>query len=288
VDRISGQRGGLGTWASPHLVPARESHGGGIPIPPLEMRRLVGREDVADFDNSSRGLVYPYLAPQLYESVFDFGCGCGRTARKLMQQIPRPKRYRGVDLHRGMVEWCRTNLEPLAPGFEFVHHDVFHASFNPGEKPMTLPLPASDESFSLVEAASVFTHLTQSQAEHYLHEAARILRPTGVLHSTWFLFDRADFPMLTELQNALYTNEFDLSSAVLFDRTWVRQKAREAGLAIVHAIPPEVRNFQWYVLMTPLRPGIEEATFPADTAPLGVIPPPEMPANASRIGLNVK
>jgi ubiquinone/menaquinone biosynthesis C-methylase UbiE len=217
--------------------------------------------------------------------VLDFGCGCGRTARQLIQQIPRPTRYLGIDLHRGMIEWCRVHLEAYAPSFEFIHHDVFNVSFNPGDKPMVLPFPAEDRSFSLVEANSVFTHLTQSQTEHYLHESARVLRPGGVLHATWFLFDKSDLPMLADEQNAIYTNEFDLSSAVLYDREWLRRTARAAGLVISGVIPPVVRNFHWYVVMTPQRPDVEEVPFPADTAPRGSVVPPSVPAGASEIGL---
>jgi SAM-dependent methyltransferase len=257
-----------------------------LPVPPREMRALVGTEDLRLFDNPSHALVYPYLSHDTFDAVFDFGCGCGRIARQLIQQIPQPRRYLGIDLHRGMVEWCHRNLTPRAPGFEFVHHDVFHVSLNPGAgKPMTLPFPAPDRSFSLVEATSVFTHLVQSQAGYYLREVARILRNTGILHSTWFLFDKSEYPMLSDVQNALYTNEYDLSAAVLFDRQWVRQTAREAGLTIIDVIPPEIRNFQWRVLMTPTRVGAEEVPFPIDAAPPGAMPGQPMPSNASRIGL---
>src|SRR5437016_14083456 len=86
-----------------------------LPLPPLEMRQLVGLTDEAEFDNPSGGLVFPYLSAEQYASVFDFGCGCGRIARQLIQQQPRPERYMGIDLHLGMIEWCRRNLEPTAP-----------------------------------------------------------------------------------------------------------------------------------------------------------------------------
>jgi SAM-dependent methyltransferase len=258
-----------------------------LPLPPLEMRQLVGPVDPALFDNPSAGLVYPDLPASAYERVLDFGCGCGRIARQLIQQRPRPQRYLGIDLHRGMIEWCRANLAPAAAGFEFVHHDVFQPSFNPGaEKPPTLPFPAEDQAFTLIEATSVFTHLTQSAAVHYLSEAARVLEPSGLLHATWFLFDKGEYPMLTEVQNALYTNEYDLSSAVIFDRGWVRRTAAEAGLTIVAVQPPAIRNFHWRVIMQPSRDGLEEAEFPPDAAPTGASPPPAMPADPNRIGLS--
>jgi SAM-dependent methyltransferase len=258
-----------------------------LPLPPLEMRQLVGPVDPALFDNPSGGLVYPYLPASAYERVLDFGCGCGRIARQLIQQRPRPQRYLGIDLHRGMIEWCRANLAPAADGFEFVHHDVVQPSFNPGaEKPATLPFPAEDHAFTLIEATSVFTHLTQSAAVHYLSEVARVLEPGGFLHATWFLFRKDEYPMLTEVQNALYTNEYDLSSAVIFDRDWVRSTAAEAGLTIVEVLPPAIRNFHWRVIMQPSRAGLEEGEFPPDEAPAGAAPPPAMPTEPSRVGVH--
>lgn len=257
-----------------------------LPIPLLEMRKLVGPIDPAAFDNPAGTLVYPHLDAAVYESVFDFGCGCGRVARQLIQQRPRPQRYVGVDLHRGMIEWCRRNLQPAAPGFEFHHHDVFNYHFNPDRsKPDVLPFPVEDESFTLVNAFSVFTHLTERQAEHYLAEVARILRPEGVLHSTWFLMDKREFPMLQEHTNALYVSPVDPSAAVIFDREWLRARARDAGLGIVSVTPPRIRGYQWVIVMAPARAGLAEAEIPPDLGELDTVELPDMPANASMIGL---
>src|SRR5262245_31456826 len=90
------------------------------PMPPRELRRIVGPTEPEAFDNP-RGepLFAPAgLPPDAYDVVFDFGCGCGRLARQLLQQKPRPRRYVGVDAHRGMVEWCQQNLSPVDPAFQ--------------------------------------------------------------------------------------------------------------------------------------------------------------------------
>src|SRR5262249_22035036 len=142
-----------------------------------------------------------------YETVFDFGCGCGRLARQLLQQVPCPRKYVGIDLHLGMIKWCQANLQTRTTGFEFVHHDVHEIGFNPGEnKARMLPFPAQDKSFKLVVGWSVFTHLLEDQAGYYLKEVARILHPTGIFVSTWFLFDKRYFPMMQDFQNALFVN----------------------------------------------------------------------------------
>jgi len=244
-----------------------------LPMPPLEMRRLVGPFDEQSYDNPTGALVYPWLRVESYDRVFDFGCGCGRVARQLLMQKPNPKLYVGIDLNAEMIRWCNDNLHPVAPHFNFHHHDVFNVNYNPDRtRPLTAPFPARDAQFTLVNALSVFTHLTESQAEYYLRECARGLDPRGVLHASWFLFDKADHPMMSEDSNALYVSYVDPSAAVIFDRQWVRNTARELGLRIFQVIPPGIRGYQWLVLMTP-RTDVPEVELPPDTAPRGVVKP---------------
>lgn len=250
-----------------------------IPIPPYGMRQFVGPTDPKLFDNPTGRLVFPYVPAEAYEQFFDFGCGCGRIARQLIQQRQPPSRYVGIDLHRGMIEWCKANLQPFAPRFEFYHHDVVNVGFNPGaEKAPFLPFPVEDDQFTLVNAWSVFTHLVEPAARHYFAEVARVLRkPDGIFHSTWFLFDKTDYPMMQEFQNALYINEIDPTNAVIFDKAWVRTMANEVGLTITWVKPPSVRGFQWVMLMRPTGDGIEEVEFPEDKAPAGIMRPPVRP-----------
>ncbi|HEY4900953.1 MAG TPA: class I SAM-dependent methyltransferase [Terriglobales bacterium] len=245
-----------------------------LPFPPLEMRELVGPTELAAFDNPNRRIIYDYLEPEVYETVFDFGCGCGRVARQLILQRPSPQKYVGLDLHAGMIRWCQRNLQPIAPHFTFLHHDVLNVRFNPGsEKPRVAPFPVVDAQFKLVNVLSVFTHLTEDQAAHYLGECARILHPEGVLHASWFFFDKEDYPMLQEHTNALYVSYVDPSAAVIFARTWVRNTARQFGLRFCKIVPPQVRGHQWAVVMTK-RTDLGEVDFPPDEAPRGVARPP--------------
>lgn len=120
-----------------------------------------------------------FNAPEAnYRPYLDFGCGCGRSARHLALQHPRPQRYVGIDLHRGMVAWCQRELQSRIEGFRFEHHAVFSPCLNPDRTlPWIAPFPVEDGSISLIEATSVFTHLIEGQAEYYLDEVARVLTP---------------------------------------------------------------------------------------------------------------
>jgi SAM-dependent methyltransferase len=251
-----------------------------LPLPPLALRQLVGDAEECSYDNPA-GAPLLGLPPEAYDFVFDFGCGCGRLARRLIQQNPRPRRYVGIDLHRGSIEWCRDNLAPHAPGFEFDHHDVINKFLNPHGRADLLPFPVPGRGVSLMLAWSVFTHLNQAAAEFYLQEAARVLRPGGVLMSTWFLFDKSDFPMMQEFQNALFINETDWTNAVIFDRAWLRATAGKAGLCLQRIVPPGIRGYQWQIAIVSRGPDSVDAEFPPDEAPRASLPPPMFPGAPS-------
>ena len=253
-----------------------------MPLPPPSLRDLVGGLGPEAYESPRGAPIFETLPRHAYESVFDLGCGCGRVARQLMLQGRRyrPSSYLGIDLHRGMIEWCQLNLAPHASAFRFEHHDVFSPGLNPQGTNRVLPLPADDDRFSLFIAVSVFTHMVQDQAEHYLREASRVVRPGGYLWTTWFLFDKSDFPMMHDFQNALFINDSDPSNAVIFDRGWLRNASRDTGLTITRVSPPEIRGFQWSIEMRPDAAGEQEVELPADTAPIGRRPPPLMPSGA--------
>lgn len=253
-----------------------------LPFPAQEMRALVGPTDVASFDNPSGDPIFDDCDTTV--EIFDFGCGCGRLARQLVQQRKQPKRYVGVDLHRGMIEWCRANLTPVAPQFRFEHHDVYNAGFNPRSKYRTAPFPVGTGEFGLIIAHSVFTHVTESSVMHYLRECARILRPQGVLRSTWFLFDKRYFPMMQDFQNALYINEEDLTNAVIYDREWLVRATQAVGLVITEATAPTVRGFHWQLLLQPIAAGVRAVELGTDLAPFGSAPPPVPVTDPSKVG----
>jgi ubiquinone/menaquinone biosynthesis C-methylase UbiE len=236
-----------------------------LPLPPLELRYRVGPTDPADYDNPDGSPILGTfgLPVEAYDAVFDFGCGCGRQARQLLQQNPRPRRYVGIDLQQGSIEWCQQNLAPVDSGYQFVHHDVYSPWYAPENSlQLSRPFPVEDASFSLLIATSVFTHLTMRQAEYYLSEVARVLTPQGIAYTTWLFFDRASFSFADVY--CLYTSEVDFGQAVLFDREWFLATVRRLGLAVRMTVPPQFAGHQWVVLLVKRTPGI------VDEFPLGM------------------
>ena len=239
------------------------------------MRQLVGPTDSDAFRNINGHNIDPDLAPKTYQNVVDIGSGCGRLARRMILQRDKPDNYLGIDIHMGMVEWCQANLTPAAPNFKFMHHNAFSLGLNPKglAHPKSLPLAIPDNTASLVIAWSLFTHLLESHIYDYLSEIRRILCDGGLLLSTWFLFDKVNYPMMQQTQNALYINDIDPTNATIFDRQWLLNTADQIGLVATRVIPPRIRGFQWMIEFS-LSDGRQHVLFPQDDAPTGSQPPP--------------
>ena len=97
------------------------------------------------------------------ESVLDFGCGCGRVARYLPPA--GVEEVHGCDYNPELVDWCNSNLP-------FMRAEV---------NGIAPPTPYPDESFELVYALSVLTHLDEPLQQRWISELRRLLRPDGVL-----------------------------------------------------------------------------------------------------------
>lgn len=216
-----------------------------LPLPPLELRHLVGPTDPEEFDGPVARALLEALPTRAFEHVLDYGCGCGRLARQLLRLPAPPVRYLGVDVHKGMIAWCQEHITARAPQFQFRHHDVFQEFMNPDGGFEQVPFALDRGAASLVLAWSVFTHLLQADAEFYLREIARVLRDDGLAITTWFLFDKSGFPMMHDFQNALYVSDFDPTNAVIFDRRWLEGAIAAAGLTIASLTAPSIPGHQW-------------------------------------------
>jgi SAM-dependent methyltransferase len=144
----------------------------GIAVPPADLRGIVGgAEAVAEWLSGGaqdagliRAMVERDHGPMsAMTSVLDFGCGCGRVAR-WWGDLAGPHVF-GSDYDPAMTAWCQANLPWMT------------VSTN-GPEP---PLPFDPDSFDLVYAISLFTHLTVSAQAAWMSDVARVLKPGGVV-----------------------------------------------------------------------------------------------------------
>lgn len=144
------------------------------PIPPAGLRTRVGGASRREFTAVGREGAAAILRAfdrvrdpsRSYPNWLDFGCGCGRVAR-WMQGARPVVGLTGVDVDAAQVRWAQRHL----PG-EF-------AVMRPSP-----PLGFAPESFDVVYAISIFTHLDEREQFAWLGEFLRILRPGGLLIAT--------------------------------------------------------------------------------------------------------
>ena len=103
------------------------------------------------------------INPRTIGSVYELGCGTARLLRQF--RCIEGVKLVGSDVNPEMIEWCRKNL----PDIEFHHNEL--------SPPLTF---AEDNSFDLMLASSVFTHIPLETQGLWLAEMQRILRPGGI------------------------------------------------------------------------------------------------------------
>jgi SAM-dependent methyltransferase len=169
------------------LRPTRRLAVDGPPLPPRRlMVRVAGTGDADWFLRSGRA-GYDAIAAHApiadLTSVLDFGCGCGRVTRWWGEFDGT---VAGSDVSGSAIEWCRANL-PFGR-FE--------------QNALAPPLVFENESFDLVYALSVFTHLTADLQLAWRDELRRLLRPGGRLLVT--THGRSYVPRLADDERARF------------------------------------------------------------------------------------
>ena len=165
---------GLGTEHVAEIVP---------PIAGAVVRGSVGSPSMAGYLVSSDAwqiLLSKFLKPN--SQVLDIGCGCGKMAQSLAHH-PYIKKFIGFDVIKSNIDFCNQVLAPrIGPKFEFHRFDVYSEYYNPQGtlKASELVFPADDGSIDLAFGCSLFTHLLEPDAKHYLREVRRVLSPSGV------------------------------------------------------------------------------------------------------------
>lgn len=211
----------------------------GFAVPPLRLVRLATGTSSLAWSFQSGALAAEGISEVLekngisirdFQSILDFGCGCGRVVR---HWAGLEAKVHGCDYNRNAVKWCRRNLR-------FARFEV--NALHP-------PLPYRDEQFDLVYALSVFTHLPEPLLLPWMRELARVLRIGGFLivttHGTAYVGDltiaeqnqfHSGRPVVKN-ENAAGTNR----CGVYFSEEYLRN-GFAGGFRVVEFIPQGARG----------------------------------------------
>jgi SAM-dependent methyltransferase len=150
----------------------------GVRLPPPKhlQQRVVGSYN-GDFIRSGFTSVVPQLRRVLatvdrqlndFDSILDFGCGCGRALNALHVLVPNAALF-GTDIDGEAIGWLNDNWPDVAS------YSV---------SPPTPPMPHPDACFDFVFGISVMTHLPEDLHLKWLEELARVTRPGGYVMLT--------------------------------------------------------------------------------------------------------
>jgi len=148
--------------------------------PDLDWFRLSAAMAIEDIDDalSSTG-----RRLEDFQSIYDFGCGCGRLTLPLADRLGAG-RLSASDSDAEAIAWLRERL----------------ASARVTRNPPLPPLGHGEGEFDLIVGWSVFTHLPEDYQDAWLEELDRVLAPGGIM-----------------LQTVSGPTSFDVSGAALDD-----------------------------------------------------------------------
>jgi len=218
-------------------------------VPPRR-RQFVGHSDFVETGDEFLGHLQQLAGLQPGDRVLDVGCGIGRVARPLARVLDAQAggSYDGFDVNRDGIGWCRRRYK-RQQHFSFKVADLFNARYNPGgaHTATDYRFPYDSGSFDLVLCTSVLTHLLEDEADHYVAEMARCLKPGGRLLATFFLLNdtsralieqgTAHFPFLDPGEHVAVLDEAMPEEAVAYADEWVFATLRRHGLTLTGLHP---------------------------------------------------
>jgi len=182
----------------------------------LALAQCIGALTMETFVSQGDGHVsvlrYHGLADGM--SIYDLGCGCGRTAQSLHRQGWQG-RYTGADIVAELLDELRLRC----PGYETILN-------------VTPTIVAPDASLDIVFHWSVFTHLYPGEAYLYTLDAFRALKPGGKMIFSFLEMEEREHDriwdgVLAQLRKGSPADHLD----AFLHRDWIRRFARDAGFA---------------------------------------------------------
>jgi SAM-dependent methyltransferase len=144
------------------------------PLPSEELIALVAGDTDRQWWGQTRLMTVEYIIEELkklgidyknFQTIVDFGCGCGRVVAGWEWLLPKTTRLYGVDVNPTSIQFCQDNIK-------------FAVSATIDSKPPMLIF--GDAQCGFIYAASVFTHMTLEEARGWAAEFKRVIAPGGV------------------------------------------------------------------------------------------------------------
>lgn len=133
-------------------------------------------------------LIYQNLYKKTGVKLLDIGCGTGLLGISSEPFVSEGGSYTGIDIMKRDIEFCKSNY-PFE-NYHFIHHNVGNPTYAK-EQPSTQKIwPIKNNSYDMVTALSVWTHLREKDAIFYVKEIERVLVKGGKAIITCFYLNK--------------------------------------------------------------------------------------------------
>lgn len=210
----------------------------------LALAQAIGAETIEAFVSQGDGQVDVLRHHGLVDgmSIYDMGCGCGRTAQALLRSGWQGT-YTGADV----VPELLGELARHCPEYTTLLH------FKP-------TIVADDASLDMVFHWSVFTHLFPGEAYLYTADAFRALKPGGkMVFSFLELEDPAHSTIWESTVRQLQEGIPPIQLDTFLHRDWIRRFASDAGFTTPHFTDGSDETFHpafWQALAVVQKPNL--------------------------------
>ena len=229
-----------------------------LPTPPPELQEKIS---IGDFRAIGQFFLRRFIEAGMRpsDSILEMGCGVGRMAIPLAEGfLGENGRYEGFDILPEAIRWCQENIRD--PRFRFTPADLWNRDYRPegtGDA-ARFTFPYEEEAFDFVHAVSLFTHVLPEVHVRYIAEAARVLRPGGILYATYWLASRGPGWVPVD---GYYTRHPDMSErAIGYMEADVRAVYERAGLIVVGPMAGTDETFSSQSVLIARKPEAQNAT----------------------------
>jgi SAM-dependent methyltransferase len=161
----------------------------------IALSEVVGGGDPKEIANGIVDLIRTNIGLKPSAAILDVGCGCGRIAAGVAEQVNTKATYTGIDIVPGLVEFARKHITSRYPNFKFYRRSQTNVAYDfliKGDETGSISkisdvCPAG--SIDLAIAISLFTHLDFDEAKAILVEIERALKSEGKGFLTFFILD---------------------------------------------------------------------------------------------------